>query len=64
MPRKSILVDEDVHARFSQMWKKVSRLDYGDSSTEVLRCLMDFYEKYSTEEMTLALALIKKVKEK
>jgi hypothetical protein len=58
------LVDEDVHARFSQMWKKVNRLEYGDSSTEVLRCLMDFYEKHSTEEMRLALALIGKVQER
>lgn len=64
MARKTIQVNEDVHARFMQMWKKTpSYLDgYGDSASDVLLYLMDFYEKYRSEEVEIAINLIKKIK--
>lgn len=59
MARKTIQVNEDVHARFSQLWKKVNRFEYSDSATGVLEWLMDFQDKYNTPEMRAALELVK-----
>jgi hypothetical protein len=63
MARKSIQVDEQVHARFSEMWRKLPRLLMdGDSASHVITYLMDFYEKHRSPEVEEAMALIKKIR--
>lgn len=67
MARKTIQVDEAIHARFSMLWKKTGldvKMNYGDSATGILTFLIDFYEKGRTSEHELALGLVKKIEER
>jgi hypothetical protein len=61
--RKSILVNEKVHERLNRMALRHIGMTIKNNG-DMIEHLMDFYENNKSEEVIMAMELIKKIKEK